>query len=208
MTLDRDGNGYGSMWQLSILLHWADLGSLASAPLPRPFSAQLTMGVAHQLLEALRFLHQDAHVCHRDLKPSNVLLRSDGRVLVQDFGNSRQLSHTFHSMRTYIGSQVYMSPERINGMQYNCKSDIWATGLILMELLLGRYPYSMTENGDDAVFDLLTDIVEKPIPMSLLSQIDVPAMVQHFLARYKHQTNPDVHLLQKQILMCTYRKSS
>jgi hypothetical protein len=102
-----------NLWQLCIYMHYADWGSLSSIASQKDdgkLSVPFVAGVAVQMLEALSFLHNTAHVCHRDLKPSNILVRSDGRVMLQDFGNSRQLGGTFHSMRTYVGCQVYMSP--------------------------------------------------------------------------------------------------
>lgn len=173
------------LWQLCIYMHFADHGCLASLMKGHDghLSVPVVLGVAVQMLEALTFLHNTAHVCHRDLKPSNILLRSDGRVMLQDFGNSRQLGGTFHSMRTYVGCQVYMSPERINGVQYTTKSDVWALALILMESLIGRFPYECDGTGEDSMYGLLERIVEDQVPLHLLQQAGVHDMFAGFLAR-------------------------
>lgn len=178
-----EGNS-SDLWQLCIYMHYADRGSLANLTgLDGRLPILVVLGVAVQMLEALSFLHNTAHVCHRDLKPSNILLRSDGRVMVQDFGNSRQLGGTFHSMRTYVGCQVYMSPERINGVQYTTKSDVWALALILMECLIGKFPYECDGQGEDSMYGLLERIVEDKVPVHLLQQVGVHDMVAGFLSR-------------------------
>ena len=82
------------IWQLHLFMHFADRDSLAqvmmrhrAAGLLMP--ALMVIGIAAQVLEALRFLHTEQRIAHRDIKPPNIMLRSDGRVMLQDFGNSR-----------------------------------------------------------------------------------------------------------------------
>lgn len=96
-----------------------------------------------QVLEGLRYLHEELHVVHRDIKPSNLLLNSAGQVKIGDFGVSKQLSDDTSKCMTWIGTVPYMSPERITAgaSGYGKPSDVWSLGVTLMEAALGRFPY-------------------------------------------------------------------
>mmetsp|Transcript_2265 Transcript_2265/g.5308 ORF Transcript_2265/g.5308 Transcript_2265/m.5308 type:complete len:479 (-) Transcript_2265:80-1516(-) len=164
-------------WKFFLFMHHADRGSLDShITRLRPFPSLMLVGLAAQVLEALRFLHNVVHLCHRDVKPSNILIRSDGRVMLQDFGNSRQLQPNNHDMETFVGCTQYMSPERIYGAKYDCKADVWSLGLILMECLLGFFPYRVE---GVSTFDFCDAIVTADVPLELLDNIpDLPPLVR------------------------------
>jgi len=170
------------MWHLCIYMHYADAGSLASlvTKMGGPLPVELVIGAAKQTLDALRFLHDEAKVCHRDLKPSNILVRSDGRVMLQDFGNSKQLDKQY--MQTYVGCPAYMSPERISGLQYTTKSDIWALGVILMECLVGKFPYHIAHETE-SYERLLGRIVDDNVPLHLMKEHGVPDLVAQLVSR-------------------------
>ena len=78
-------------------------------------------------------------IMHRDIKPSNILINSAGAIKLCDFGVSAVLTKSLTS--TFIGTNAYMAPERVKGVPYTVKSEVWALGLTLVELALGRYPY-------------------------------------------------------------------
>mmetsp|Transcript_20035 Transcript_20035/g.47756 ORF Transcript_20035/g.47756 Transcript_20035/m.47756 type:complete len:577 (+) Transcript_20035:130-1860(+) len=170
------------MWHLCIYMHYADSGSLASlvSKWGGPLPVELVIGAGKQTLDALGFLHDEAKVCHRDLKPSNVLVRSDGRVMLQDFGNSKQLDKKY--MQTYVGCPAYMSPERISGLQYTTKSDVWALGMILMECLIGKFPYHALHETE-SYERLLGRIVDDNVPLHLMQDHGVPALVAQLVSR-------------------------
>ena len=97
---------------------------------------------------------------HRDLKPANVMLKKDGTVKIADFGISSQLESTAGLCETFVGTTCYMSPERLNGENYSYSADVWALGLILLELASGAYPYART----DSYFALLGCIMDGAAP--------------------------------------------
>ncbi|KAI4344550.1 hypothetical protein L6164_011764 [Bauhinia variegata] len=154
---------------ISIVLEYMDGGSLADflknvKTIPEAYLA----AICKQVLNGLMYLHRDRHIIHRDLKPSNLLINHRGEVKITDFGVSAILESTSGQANTFIGTNNYMSPERINGSQngYNYKSDIWSLGLILLQCAMGRFPYTPPNQGEEweSIFELIEAIVDKPPP--------------------------------------------
>ena len=105
---------------------------------------------------------------HRDIKPSNVLVNSRGQIKLCDFGVSSELVNSIAD--TFVGTGTYMAPERIQGSPYTVKSDVWSVGLTLMELAIGKFPFSIENDeeedaaGPQGILDLLQQIVLEPAP--------------------------------------------
>jgi len=109
--------------------------------------------IAYQMIWGLGYLHHEG-VLHRDIKPANVLLSSEGRVKLADFGivSNNNFSEDGDGMNeTMIGTTRYMSPERLRGQLYNKQADIWSIGLILLEC---------TRGGGNSPFEHIFSIVE------------------------------------------------
>ena len=108
--------------------------------------------IMRQVLEALRAAHC-AGIVHRDLKPQNIMVRFDGYVKVLDFGLAKQLPTARSAPRETIappdasvpgqivGTVAYMSPEQIQGHPVDQRSDLFAVGIILFEMLTGQHPW-------------------------------------------------------------------
>ncbi|KAE9396332.1 dual specificity protein kinase FUZ7 [Gymnopus androsaceus JB14] len=103
--------------------------------------------VAANVLEGLVYLYDVHHIIHRDIKPSNILLNSEGEIKLCDFGVSGELINSIAN--TFVGTSVYMSPERIQGGQYSVESDIWSLGITLIELAHGRFPFYVDDEDDE-----------------------------------------------------------
>ncbi|TFK71279.1 Pkinase-domain-containing protein [Pluteus cervinus] len=107
--------------------------------------------VALAVLEGLTYLYDKHRIIHRDIKPSNVLCNSQGQIKICDFGVSGELINSIAD--TFVGTSTYMSPERIQGAQYTVKSDVWSLGISLIELALGRFPFSESSSDDSDLSD-------------------------------------------------------
>ena len=97
-----------------------------------------------QIAEALDYAHKKG-VIHRDIKPSNIILNSAGRIKITDFGVAQiEDLLTLHQTQAgaIIGTPVYMPPEQVNGQPVDGRSDLYALGVILYELLTGAKPFT------------------------------------------------------------------
>jgi Tol biopolymer transport system component len=117
----------------------------------RPFALKEALQISQQVAEALAAAHEKG-VLHRDLKPANIRLTPEGRVKVLDFGLARALGDgepvldsrpsTVTSPPSHdglvLGTAPYMSPEQARGQEVDRRSDVWAFGCVLYELLTGR----------------------------------------------------------------------
>ncbi|TMW57369.1 hypothetical protein Poli38472_003294 [Pythium oligandrum] len=105
-----------------------------------PLREREIMRIFIQIALALAYLH-DHGVLHRDLKPKNILLDAQGVVKLTDFGVSRSLKHTMDAAETIIGTPTYMSPELMDNLPYDGKSDVWGLGCVLYELAALTPPF-------------------------------------------------------------------
>jgi serine/threonine protein kinase len=107
----------------------------------------VAVSIALQLADALDHAHQMG-VLHLNLNPANILIESDGRVLVTDFGISSQQELAWaHGERSRRHSLQYSSPEQIQGSHADCRSDLYSAGIILFEMLTDRVPFDAADAG-------------------------------------------------------------
>ncbi len=117
--------------------------------------------IAAQIARALAFAHA-AGVIHRDVKPGNVLMTSDGNSLLSDFGIAKIMAETRMTRTgTSLGTPAYMSPEQAQGMTVDHRSDIYALGVMLYEMLAGALPFQ----ADTPVALLHQHVATPPPPL-------------------------------------------
>lgn len=125
-----------------------DLSSLITRCIKekRYLEEQFIIRMMAQLTLALKECHRRrdgrATVLHRDLKPANIFLNIKQNVKLGDFGLARILNHDTSFAKTFVGTPYYMSPEQINRLSYNEKSDIWSLGCLLYELCALYPPFT------------------------------------------------------------------
>lgn len=151
---------------------------------PSPLPIATAIGWGHQLAEALGYLH--AHgIVHRDLKPENILVTADGQLKIADFGTAmlegaRRL--TWKHLSESLGTPDYMSPEQIQGGRGDARSDVYAWGILMYELVTGRVPF----RGDNWMAVMAGHLGGSPAPLSQLRHEVPPALeavVMHAMRR-------------------------
>ena len=131
------------------------------------FEVKEVVHIMGELCEALHFAHE-AGIVHRDIKPANVMIDSQGRVKLTDFGVARVVdTDRTVSDRTQagaiVGTPAYMSPEQIQGNAIDRRTDIFSAGVILYEFLTGTKPF--TGSGAWAIAKKI--LAEEPPPPSV-----------------------------------------
>lgn len=162
-------NFYGAFFEshiISICLEYMDLGSLDNiypkfGTLPEEFLGKVAVSV----LDGLDYLYSVHKVVHRDMKPSNLLLNSSGQVKICDLGVSGVIMNTCGEKSTFVGTSLYMSPSRIQGLPYSVQSDSWSLGISLVEMAIGKPPFASqtTPNPKSkkiGIFDCINLIVK------------------------------------------------
>jgi serine/threonine-protein kinase len=139
----------------------------------------------HQLADTLAYLHANG-VVHRDLKPENILVTSDDQFKIADFGTALldgAKRVTWKHFSGTLGTPDYMSPEQIQGERGDHRSDIYAWGTIMYELLTGSVPFS----GDNAMATMAGHLTMNPASIRR-TRPDVPpaleAVVLKAMRRY------------------------
>lgn len=123
-------------------------------------TAAQTLDIVKAVLNGLDAAHS-AGIVHRDLKPENVLLADDGRIKIADFGLARASTHNTATSQALLGTIAYLSPELIARGVSDVRSDIYALGIMMFEMLTGQQPYQ----GDQAVtiaYQHANDMVPPP----------------------------------------------
>jgi DNA-binding response OmpR family regulator/tRNA A-37 threonylcarbamoyl transferase component Bud32 len=134
----------------------------------RPFSLPEIAHIYQALASAVDFAHAQGMV-HHDLKPANVMFTGDGDVVLTDFGFARIIGTGLHTGTGKVfGTPAYMAPEQGQGERGDLRSDIYALGVILFELVTGRVPFRA-----DTPFALMMKLMNDPPcrPRSLNAQI-------------------------------------
>ncbi len=108
----------------------------------QPLSPKISLNICKQVSQALDYAHTKHNLIHRDVKPSNIMLCSDGRVVLMDFGIAKaKISSKFTQTGIIIGTPEYMSPESAEGKEIDHRSDIYSLGIVLYECLTGFVPF-------------------------------------------------------------------
>ena len=154
-----------------IVMEYVDGRTLDHTVLSSGLGVQRSLRYAVQIADALARAHE-AGIVHRDLKPSNVIVTSDDRVKVLDFGVAKLLDPISDSSETVtrgapitdagmaVGTAAYMSPEQAEGKKIDARSDIFSFGAVLYEMITGRRSFA----GDSQVAILSKVLNEEPPP--------------------------------------------
>lgn len=137
---------------------------------PLPLAEALS--ITKQIARGLACAHA-AGIVHRDLKPGNVMLLPDGTVKILDFGLAKALDETTGETDARFGTVAYMAPEQIQGETADKRTDLWAVGVVLFEMLTGRKPFE----GEHEVAIAHAIVHKEPVPPSHVRK-GLPASVE------------------------------
>ena len=164
-------------WLISMdLIEGESLDRHLDREAPLPIDNALRIG--RQIAEGLAAAHA-RDVIHRDLKPANILLDGDGNAYISDFGVARSLA-TSGQTRTgsVVGTPDYLSPEQARGEPADARSDLYALGLMLYEMLSGKPPFATGTMAEV----LAQRMLQTPLPVTR-ERADAPAWVARLLDR-------------------------
>jgi eukaryotic-like serine/threonine-protein kinase len=137
-----------------------------------------SVDVMEQVVSGLEAAHR-VGIIHRDLKPANIMLGSDGRVLIMDFGLARSLeSDGMTQTGAMLGTIEYMSPEQAQARELDARSDIFTVGLILYELLTGHMPFK----ADSVIASLLKRTQQRAVPISEIDKA-IPGILSNIVSK-------------------------
>ena len=138
-----------------------------------PMSQQRVIEVMADVCAALDFSHKHG-IIHRDVKPANIMINRSGAVKVMDFGIARALGEGQNMTQTaaVIGTAQYLSPEQARGEAVDARSDVYAAGCVLFELLTGEPPFT----GDTPVAVAYQHVREDPRSPSEVNSAVTPAL--------------------------------
>jgi len=149
--------------QVYMVMEWVD-GRLLRKILAeqRKLDPQRAVSITLRILDALQYIHTHG-VVHRDLKPENIMVDEHDNIKLIDFGiagnaNARRL--TFAKFSQTMGTPDYISPEQVKGKRGDARSDLFALGVMLYEMLTGRVPYS----GANPFLIMNDRLLNNPVP--------------------------------------------
>jgi Tol biopolymer transport system component len=159
-----------------------------------PLLLEDAIRILERVADALDTAHRKDLV-HRDLKPDNILFDEHGKAYLSDFGVVKiaQASTAFTKTGGILGTPAYMSPEQATGTGIDWRTDVYALGAVLYEMLTGDTPYRA-----DTPVGLIMKHVTEPVPR-LPADLDVPpgceAVIQRAMAKQKEQRYPSASAL-------------
>jgi Tol biopolymer transport system component len=177
---------------MALVLELVEGPTLADRLVTGPVPLSDALAISRQIIDALDAAH-DKGIVHRDLKPANIKVRPDGAVKVLDFGLAKALesdpsphgvtmsptmtSPAVTSMGVMLGTAAYMSPEQARGQFVDKRSDIWAFGCVLYEMLTGRTVFARA-----TIADTVAAILEREPDWSALPST-TPTSLRRLLRR-------------------------
>lgn len=180
VAVHEAGEAAGTVWLAMELLRGCDLGRYThlSRLLPEPLVLQLV----ERLARALAHAHGQG-VVHRDIKPGNVMLDlPTGQLKLTDFGVSGLADMSRTRTGIVLGTPFYMAPEQLAGAGADARSDLYALGVLLFQLLTGRLPHEQASLGE-----LLRAVATEPAPDVRTLRPTLAPDVAELVARMLHK---------------------
>jgi serine/threonine-protein kinase len=161
--------------QVYMVMEWVDGRLLRQILHERgKLPAERAVTIALRISEVLEYIHKHG-IVHRDLKPENIMIDDQDRVKLIDFGiaaksGARRL--TFTNLSQVMGTAEYISPEQVKGKRGDARSDLYALGIMLYEMLTGKTPFS----GDNPFLIMNDRLLNNPVPPREIDPSISPAL--------------------------------
>jgi predicted ATPase len=151
------------------------------------------LNIALDLADALTRTHR-LNILHRDLKPANVLMAEDGTPRLTDFGVAKWGNSALTLENHLVGTLGYLSPEALNGESLDERSDLWAFGVMMFEMLTGKHPFPAEHFGAQIAAILLNPLpdLEDLSPDSPIALVD---LVYRMLEKDRHRRISSARLI-------------
>ena len=143
-----------------------------------PLPLAEALGIAQQIADGLGAAHERG-IVHRDIKPENILITANGVAKIVDFGIAKIAGHDRTRTGDALGTPHYMAPEQVRGDPVDARTDLWALGVVLHEMLAGQRPWS----GESAVAILHGVLHDAPGPLPDNVPVDVRRLIDRLLTR-------------------------
>ncbi|HSV15314.1 MAG TPA: protein kinase, partial [Tepidisphaeraceae bacterium] len=166
----------------------------------RPMPEKDALTIASRICEALHYMH-DHEVTHRDLKPENIMICNDGSIRIMDFGIAKfegQRRLTFGGFTPTMGTPDYMAPEQVKGRRGDPRTDIYALGAILYEMVTGSPPFE----GANPFLIMNARLTGDPVPPRQKNENlspQVEEIIMHAMARNPADRYPDARVMQAEL---------
>jgi len=134
-----------------------------------------------QIGEALDYAHRKG-IIHRDIKPANIILTTDGKIKITDFGIAKIASSNLTTTGQFLGTPNYMSPEQVSGAPVDGRSDIFSLGVVLYELLTNRKPF-LGDNLTAISYKIVHEDFTPPAELSSEVPLEFNAIVARAMAK-------------------------
>ncbi|MEW6050072.1 MAG: serine/threonine-protein kinase [Candidatus Zixiibacteriota bacterium] len=141
------------------------------------FNYKIIAQIITQICAALEYAHERG-IVHRDIKPANVMVLSDYRVKVMDFGIARIDSNSMTKTGIAMGTPNYISPEQLRGLPIDRRADLFSLGVLMYEMLLGRRPFK-GENITSLIYAIMHHEPDKPSNLNP----QIPLLFDHVIAK-------------------------
>ncbi|MGA9398717.1 MAG: protein kinase [Anaerolineaceae bacterium] len=172
--------------QHCLIMEYVAGGSLATRLQQQTtLPVEQSIAISLELADALTRAHH-LNILHRDIKPANILLSQDGTPRLTDFGLARiSNSPSITTTGAMIGTPYYLSPEACYQQDVDERTDIWAFGVVIFEMVTGQRPFT-----GDTLFDVVYAIKNQPIPEWPLQREDIPASLADLISGMLRKDRP------------------
>ncbi len=146
-----------------------------------PIPEEKAIPLFAQILDGVSYAH-NRNVIHRDIKPSNIIITTEGKAKILDFGIAKIISESDHKLTktgTKLGTVLFMSPEQVKGIEVDKRTDVYSLGITLFQTITGKNPFDEQQTE----YEVYKKIVEEPLPEAKQFYVGVSNRMEQVLKK-------------------------